>query len=115
MTPTQRKAAERLIVDLESQFYLEAARQAAIFLRELLAEPHGEPVREPCNKSCAPGYCYYQDIAAPQQRKPLTDAQIKTIWWQCEAKLRAFESPQEWWCQFARAIERAHGITGEPT
>ena len=43
---------------------------------------------------------------SPQPSKPLTDEQIQTI---------AFEALKEnWdWLCFARAIEAAHGITGE--
>ena len=46
--------------------------------------------------------------AAPQQRKPLTDEAIEAI-------LDEFDVDREAWKPLARAIEKAHGITGEPT
>ncbi len=43
MTPEQREAAERLVAD-QSSSNLEWSRQVVALLRELLAEPQGEPV-----------------------------------------------------------------------
>jgi hypothetical protein len=37
------------------------------------------------------------------QRTPLSDEQIKAIWWYAESQLRG-DSPDEWWLIFARAV-----------
>jgi hypothetical protein len=52
--------------------------------------------------------------AAPQQRRPLTDEQLKQA--MSDAGVRVFQ-PGLWdvLLDAGRAIERAHGITGEPT
>jgi hypothetical protein len=44
MTPTQREAAERLIAEMIRPGSTFAEKEAAALLRELLAEPQGEPV-----------------------------------------------------------------------
>ncbi|MCU0923102.1 MAG: hypothetical protein MUF16_22740 [Burkholderiaceae bacterium] len=45
----------------------------------------------------------------PQQHNPLSDAQIADV-------VSSFDGTPDWNLHdFARAIERAHGITGEPT
>ena len=53
----------------------------------------------------AGGYCRPE----PQQRKPLTREQIDTVW----SSLGSFTDRESDYRIFARAIERAHGITGE--
>jgi len=55
----------------------------------------------------AGGYCRPE----PVQRKPLTREQIDTVW----SSLGSFTDRESDYRIFARAIERAHGITGEPT
>ena len=53
----------------------------------------------------AGGYCRPE----PVQRKPLTREQIDTVW----SSLGSFTDRESDYRIFARAIERAHGITGE--
>ena len=119
--------------------------EAAALLRELLAEPVinqqmttelAEPVQEPVAyidpRQLAAGYvtlrCItrpeyrsYADVAEgvhytpvylhpPQQRKPLLRGEIIGLW-----KDRSDGPSNAEIISFARAIERAHGITGEPT
>jgi len=69
----------------------------------LFAAPQ-QPMRCPEDGGAcgAGGYC------RPQLRKPLTDEAIEAI-------LDEFDVDREAWKPLARAIERAHGITGEPT
>ena len=88
----------------------------------------------PCNPSCAPGYCYCEPVepvaysvgrtlhwhegrgvndaqlyAAPPQRKPLAEEALSKI---IDAEI-GFNSCVGWEEDFARAIERAHGIKEE--
>lgn len=49
---------------------------------------------------------------APVAQHPLTEEQINALWWQVEGVLDR-QPTKEWWKQFARAIERAHGIAKE--
>ncbi len=100
-------------------------------LRELAAEPAQEPVawgqlgtlnghtylREKYDRSPYPPPA---DIvrnlnlvplyAAPQQRTPLSDEVVAKL---INDEWATPDVPSAW--KFARAIERAHGITGEPT
>ena len=55
----------------------------------------------------AGGYCRPE----PVQCRPLTREQIDTVW----SSLGSFTDRESDYRIFARAIERAHGITGEPT
>ena len=127
MNNSQRAAAERLAKALQN--YGNEQEEAAELLRELAAEPVQEatpddmkvydaiaanyaapqqPMRCPTDggECGAGGYCRPE----PQQRRPLTDKDIVALLaWDdylggCITLL-----------EFARAIERAHGITGEPT
>lgn len=43
---------------------------------------------------------------------PMTDAEVKALWWQCESRFRA-NPEDEWWMQFARAVEAHYGIGKE--
>ncbi len=130
MTPTQRKAAERLMEQMgnDHRGYDPDFNEAAAILRELLAEPVQDPVAAelPAPQllvESAQGFVegwtrsqvrsainlalLKRRYAAPQQRKPLTDEQIDDLWrGQSPAHLTVARA-------FARAIERA--ITGEPT
>ena len=74
----------------------------------LYAAPQ-QPMRCPTDggECGAGGYCRPE----PQQRKPLTREQIDTVW----SSLGSFTDRESDYRIFARAIERAHGITGEPT
>ena len=132
MTPTQRAAAARLADELQ-QFdgaERESLRdEVAALLRELAAEPVQEPVAwihhaqyllahaensPPADKMLANGWTPL--YTAPQQRRPLTDDEALAL-------IRATpqeDVTQEGWIRrqrlsWVRAIERAHGITGEPT
>ena len=131
MNETQRAAAERLAFEqwydaqLEGRINPWDVWQAAALLRELLADPQGEPVAwyyiedpwganewhwmtdSPESQNCDPSD-WTPVYAAPQQRKPLTDEAIEAI-------LDEFDVDREAWKPLARAIEKAHGITGEPT
>jgi len=134
MTPTQREAALRLAEELARIGEHGAGSQitttgevwhpantmlpAAALLRELAAEPvQGEPVAwwiqkaeqfalakpdgsRPFAKAWEPLY------AAPQQRQPLSDEQIDAI---CRELGFAALTPSA----VVRAVEAAHGITGE--
>lgn len=135
MTPTQRAAAERLADAVMHP-------EAAALLRELAAEPVQEPVGwlhdetgdfEPSHKpwmdddeewvplyaapqqpmrcpedggACgAGGYCRPE----PVQRRPLSDEQINRL--DTEAIHGGPDSQYAF--RFARAVEKAHSITGE--
>ena len=137
MNETQRAAAERLADDLQrfDGAERESLRdEAAAILRELLAEPQGEPVVYTTKSQLAAMANQHQRYVnavdakfaeafgigsdkvplythPPQQRRPLTDAQIDEVtrkhWGeQLGSMMLAHRT-------FARAIERA--ITGEPT
>ena len=122
MTPAQREAA------LRQADYLEADKwyEAATLLRELAAEPQGEPAAwiqpDHLQKArVAPFLCRVEPtkrmsdfvplyIHPPQQRKPLTREQIDTVW----SSLGSFTDRESDYRIFARAIERAHGIGETP-
>ncbi len=135
MTPTQRAAAERLADELQrfDGTERESLRdEAAALLRELAEVPVQEPVAYIDPRQLAAGYvtlrCItrpeyrsYADVAEgvhytpvylhpPQQRKPLLRGEIIGLW-----KDRSDGPSNAEIISFARAIERAHGITGEPT
>ena len=134
MNPKQRATAERLVAD-QSSSNLEWSRQVVALLRELAAEPVQEPVawgvfvddelfkpfnckdnavdwfQAQYNHGSRYDYLVLPLYAAPQQRRPLSADQIRD----------AVNDPAFWATsknfifRIARAIERAHGITGEPT
>ena len=130
MTPTQRAAALRLADALTGVgFVANDLNLAAALLRELAAEPVQEPAiwiqsnhlqhakNGPYLARTGPTKLMSDFIplyAAPQQRKPLTDEQLKQA--MSDAGVRVFQ-PGLWdvLLDAGRAIERAHGITGEPT
>ena len=68
----------------------------------------------------APGYCKHckqytiEEPLAAAQRQPLTDDRIGQIIEQCKITLVNYCSGEKQ-TEFARAIEAAHGITGEKT
>jgi len=128
MTPTQRAAAERLAEGPRTSGEL-WGRAVIALLRELAAEPVQEPAiwiqsnhlqhakNGPYLARTGPTKLMSDFIplyAAPQQRKPLTDEQLKQA--MSDAGVRVFQ-PGLWdvLLDAGRAIERAHGITGEPT
>ena len=116
MTPTQRAAAERLIATKTRIVGQLWAAEAVALLRELLAEPQGEPVAwflgEPGNyrevESWAAG-AFPVYTHPPQQRKPLSLLQIDRL----DQQAINGGPDSQYAVRFARAIERA--ITGEPT
>lgn len=81
----------------------EASREKLIAELDAALAESDLPEQEPCNPSCAPGYCY----CASLQRKPLTGEEIDKIAIDCLSS-PAFEPG--WNRHFARAIEQAHGI-----
>ena len=128
MTPTQREAAERLADWLHASGVVNSeVKETIALLRELAAEPQGEPAAwiqpDHLQKArVAPFLCRVEPTKRmsdfvplythpPQQRKPLTREQIDTVW----SSLGSFTDRESDYRIFARAIERAHGITGEPT
>jgi hypothetical protein len=80
-------------------------------LRERLAQPEQEPDDGYC-KACDGWKCTSKvgcvALDNPPQRKPLTDEQIIKCWGQASGTRYGYVA-------FARAIEAAHGITGEKT
>lgn len=131
MTPTQRATAERLIDVLDRNQYdavtASAMGEAADLLRELAAEPVQEPVaalhddghfswksdearRQFDSKHEYMGWSMDVYAASPQQRRPLTDEQLKQA--MSDAGVRVFQ-PGLWdvLLDAGRAVERA--ITGE--
>jgi len=79
-----------------SQWQSDRAKAAITTLRERLAQPEQEYVID-CPRC---GHCC-------PQRKPLTDEEIEVLW----QNTSPYYDQQD----FARAIEAAHGITGEQT
>ncbi len=126
MTPEQREAALRLALLLEQAFGPRwvFVHEAVALLRELAAEPVQEPVGWLHDETGEFEHSHQQWMesdgdwvpvyAAPQQRRPLTDEQLKQA--MSDAGVRVFQ-PGLWdvLLDAGRAIERAHGITGEPT
>ena len=144
MTPTQRAAAERLIATKTRIVGQLWAAEAVALLRELLeatdaenatVEPVQEPVawgvfvddelfkpfnckdeavdwfQAPYNRGSRYDYLVLPLFAAPQQRRPLSADQIRDA-----VNDHAFwATSKNFIFRIARAIERAHGITGEPT
>ena len=133
MTPKQREAAERLapvLADIANTRTPSAAgfavAEVAALLRELAAAPMQEPViwiqsnhlqhakNGPYLARTGPTKLMSDFIplyAAPQQRKPLSADQIRDA-----VNDHAFwATSKNFIFRIARAIERAHGITGEPT
>lgn len=133
MNPKQRATAERLVAD-QSSSNLEWSRQVVALLRELAAEPVQEPVawgvfvddelfkpfnckdnavdwfQAQYNHGSRYDYLVLPLYAAPQQRTPLSDEVVAKL---INTEWATPDVPSAW--KFARAIERAHGITGEPT
>ena len=149
MNETQRAAAERLAFEqwydaqLEGRINPWDVWQAAALLRELLADPQGEPVAwyyiedpwganewhwmtdSPESQNCDPSD-WTPVYAAPQQRKPLTPSMQAEVECDCLVAWNAStygHSAQDTvhpmflsaFLRGYRAAERAHGITGEPT
>ena len=135
MTPTQRRAALRLADALTGVgFVANDLNLAAALLRELAAEPVQEPVawgvfvddelfkpfnckdnavdwfQAQYNHGSRYDYLVLPLYAAPQQRTPLSDEVVAKL---INDEWATPDVPSAW--KFARAIERAHGITGEPT
>ena len=131
MTPKQREAAERLapvLADIANTRTPSAAgfavAEAAALLRELAAAPMQEPAiwiqsnhlqhakNGPYLARTGPTKLMSDFIplyAAPQQRKPLSADQIRDA-----VNDHAFwATSKNFIFRIARAIERAHGITGE--
>jgi hypothetical protein len=134
MTPTQRATAERLIDVLDRNQYdavtASAMGEAADLLRELAAEPVQEPVaalhddghfswksdearRQFDSKHEYMGWSMDVYAASPQQRRPLTEDFINDLGFQCGLQREDARNPGVE--EFARAVEEAQGITGEPT
>ena len=137
ITTTQREAALRLIDELSRPHCDLGQQEAAALLRELLAEPRGEPVawrsKTRINNDFDSNWCLTSTeppqtprtiaieplyIHPPQQRKPLTKVQITELAEQCgydgavptvRLAFQGFKLDD-----FARAIERAHGIVEAP-
>ncbi len=118
-----REAAQQALEALEER-YVGALRDKAMdALRTALAEPEQKPVAcvtgayaghftvVPTNPALvlATGMALYTH---PPQRKPLTDEEIDALPWtkNYESDVTLYEALRD----FARAIERAHGI-GEKT
>ena len=58
----------------------------------------------PVSEHAVIGKCeFVKGRKLPQPEAPLTDEEIKTIWWHAESQLRN-DSPDEWWLKFARAV-----------
>ncbi len=135
MTPTQRRAALRLADALTGVgFVANDLNLAAALLRELAAEPVQAPVawgvfvddelfkpfnckdnavdwfQAQYNHGSRYDYLVLPLYAAPQQRTPLSDEVVAKL---INDEWATPDVPSAW--KFARAIERAHGITGEPT
>ena len=123
MTPDQRTAALRLADDMDTPISVWADHVAHL-LRELASEPVQEPVcwgwRVPDGRitmifserkdnpdlEVVPLFTH-----PPQQRRPLSADQIRDA-----VNDHAFwATSKNFIFRIARAIERAHGITGEPT
>lgn len=137
ITTTQREAALRLIDELSRPHCDLGQQEAAALLRELLAEPRGEPVawrsKTRINNDFDSNWCLTSTeppqtprtiaieplyIHPPQQRKPLTKVQITELAEQCgydgavptvRLAFQGFKLDD-----FARAIERAHDIGETP-
>ena len=96
-----------------------AVDEAAEIRRTFSAEPQGEPVAcQYAQDVCMPEYrcvgkCQYED-PQPQQRKPLTVEQV----FASDAIMGVngvIGAQMLDLMQLIRVVERAHGITGEPT
>ena len=128
MTPQQREAALRLAdnMDLPLEAWMD---QAATMLRELAAEPQGEPAAwiqpDHLQKArVAPFLCRVEPTKRmsdfvplyahpPQQRKPLSEEQMKEV--MSAAGVRVFQ-PGLWdvLVEAGRSIERHYGIGEAP-
>lgn len=137
MTETQRAAIQRVLEACEQRLPL--AWQAAIIdelnaLRAALAEPEPEPfifkcygaderpiikgngfdgLEVGCDRDEAEQFVSWVNarITTPPARSPLTDEELR----QCFTSTNTAEPLAEGWPgleRFARAVERAHGITG---
>ena len=142
MTPTQREAAMRLADVIDKCPVGAVDHEVAALLRELLAEPQGEPVAW-CSLTPSGKIAYFDGkpmvmpgavgnevhrtplyAHPPQQRKPLTERQIVSALADAgccgTVKLTYDSGPYEVTCATAaaidlvRAIERAHGIGEAP-
>jgi hypothetical protein len=137
MTPDQRQAALRLAEAMQAgaddpmwahhaEITKSTLNYAAALLRDLAAEPVQEPVQPYIN--CWAVRDVYFDADGnpamhqdPPQRQPLTDEQITAAVMRASDELldhiyeygTTAEGVQHRIRVLARAIERAHGITGE--
>ena len=105
-----RQAAQQALEALDRVMsHGSAVQEAKDILRAALAEPEQEPVAwryrgnlhefDPSDWAEGPVTPLY---TAPTPRKPLTDEEIEALW----QNTSPYYDPQD----FARAIERAHGI-----
>ena len=121
------EALEELITDVRMCDDIERGERAITALREVLAEPQPEPVawiwkyangeeevvfvpprHVDATHVDAPSTITPLYTSPPAQRKPLTDAQIETVWRSVQANdFHDCVKP------FARAIEAAHNIKGD--
>lgn len=131
-TKAQATEIERLRAELAAMCAnFDAMRDEKNRLRAALAEQRGEPVAtySPCcgflrRGRCEPdvvhdGACLSRHggelgptvylYAAPQQREPLTDERIRQIVLTQRREWTTYPEP----IGFARAVEAAHGITGD--
>ena len=60
-----------------------------------------------------PLYTTPPPVAEPHKRKPLTEAELERLY-DAHAKCQEYGAWVSGWFEFARAIEAAHGIKGEP-
>jgi hypothetical protein len=133
-----RNAAQQALEALESDWYYRQA-QAITALRAALARPEQEPVavtREMVEQLYALSQCPFMDCKkalvmangdidraceilrlgihrAPPQRKPLTDMAIERAYDELLSQPMR-EQDKRVIVNFARAIEAAHGIGGQP-
>ena len=109
MTPLQREALQMCLEYIETDAH--ERRHVRWKIQEALAEPQQEPVAwmsdhavgfKKSEFGATPTVPLY---TSPPARKPLTDAQIETVW-------RSVQASDFHDCvkPFARAIEAAHGI-----
>lgn len=143
MNETQRATALRLADELERGYdarTMKAMSHAAALLRELAAKPVQEPIawgvfvddelfkpfnckdeavdwfQAQYNHGSRYDFLVLPLYAAPQQRKPLTDEQIKKCADEAHGRgLNVVDQVSDFAVKFTRAIEHAHGIIGEPT
>lgn len=106
----QREALEIALEVLDSKHNFQSAEwrhmhyKAFQIIREVLAEPEQELICDKDPQGCWNVRCQLGKVCkntTPPTRQPLTDEKLWEMW---------VESPSDV-LRFARAIERAHGIT----